>query len=118
MALAISSYLFFSMFIWIDYITLFSLFIFIGIIFYGIYNGWTLKKYFLLLVPLILESIFVFDFIHSEQCDIGGGDVWSVQCECEGIEIKDRFFGSSKCIGKVHSCKQRTLSGWKDYGLM
>ena len=116
--LSVSSYLFFSMFIWIDYITLFSLSIFTVIIFYGFYKSWTLRKYFLLLIPLILESIFVFDIIPSEQCDIGGGDVWSVQCECKGIEVKDIFFGSSRCIGKTHSCKRRTPSGWEDYGHM
>ena len=112
---ALGAYFIFSSLAWADYISLFLLFIFVGIIFYGFFKKWSLKMYLWLLTPILFQGIIFFNLIPSDNCKLPGRDTWSVKCECSGIEISEPIMGSSQCIGKVHSCKQWTGDEWVEY---
>ena len=105
----------FCFFAQVEYITPFLIFIFIGIIFYCFFKNWNLKRCLWVLLPVTLQGILFFNLIPSHDCKNAGSDVWTVKCECEGIEIKEPIFGASRCIGKIYNCKQRTPNGWVDY---
>ena len=113
--LVLGAYFIFSILAWAEYITLFLLSIFVGIIFYGFFKNWSLKMYLWLLTPIFLQGIIFFNLIPSQNCKLPGSDTWSVKCECSGIEISEPIMGGSQCIGKVHSCMQWTGNEWVDY---
>ena len=113
--LAIMAYYTLAFFAWAEYISLLLLLFFISIIIYALVKNWNRKRYLLLLIPIFLQLVIFFDALPSQKCDFPGSDTWSIKCDCKGIEVSEPIFGSSRCIGKVHNCKQKTLTGWKDY---